>query len=181
MEQYIHFGLAAPIYTHFTSPIRRYADVMVHRLLAVSIGADSSYPNMLNGDLVQKISLNLNYRHKQAQYASRASILLNTLLYFKGRAEIHDGFIMGIRKNGIQVFVPKYGLESVVVFPEGSDYEITDEYFKANNTRVDLFARVTVEISLNESNLQHIRLQMKLVKPKIDGFSVDYILSAPEE
>jgi exosome complex exonuclease DIS3/RRP44 len=33
-EQFRHYGLAANIYTHFTSPIRRYADVVVHRLLA---------------------------------------------------------------------------------------------------------------------------------------------------
>lgn len=39
-----HFGLAADVYTHFTSPIRRYADVLVHRLLAASIGADSLDP-----------------------------------------------------------------------------------------------------------------------------------------
>lgn len=37
-EEWHHYGLAAPIYTHFTSPIRRYADVCVHRLLGAAIG-----------------------------------------------------------------------------------------------------------------------------------------------
>uniref|UniRef100_A0A1I8ATB4 Protein DIS3 homolog n=1 Tax=Steinernema glaseri TaxID=37863 RepID=A0A1I8ATB4_9BILA len=61
-SQYLHFGLAAPLYTHFTSPIRRFADVMVHRLLACAIGADQPHASMLSKMSVQNIANNLNYR-----------------------------------------------------------------------------------------------------------------------
>ena len=41
LPEFEHYGLCIPIYTHFTSPIRRYADVLVHRLLAASLDIDS--------------------------------------------------------------------------------------------------------------------------------------------
>ncbi|VDN01777.1 unnamed protein product [Onchocerca ochengi] len=88
---------------------------------------------------------------------------------------------MGIRKNGIQVFVPAYGFESIVVFPSGSNYQVTDDSLIAEGVEVRSFQRITVKLSLDETDVQHIRLDMKLVSPKIPGFSVDYILSAPEE
>lgn len=43
------------------------------------------------------------FRHKQAQYAGRASVQLMTMEYFKGREEEADGYIAGIRHNGVQV------------------------------------------------------------------------------
>lgn len=56
----------------------RYADVLVHRLLAAGIHADATFPDLLNKRVLQQICLNLNYRHRMAQYAARASVDLHT-------------------------------------------------------------------------------------------------------
>lgn len=77
--------------------------------------------------------------------------------------------------------MPAYGFESIVVFPRGSNYQVTDDSLRAEGVEVRSFQRITVKLSLDETDIQHIRLDMKLVAPKIPGFSVDYILSAPEE
>lgn len=51
---------------------------MVHRLLAVCIGADATYPDLLDKKKNHALCHNLNYRNRMAQYAGRASVALNT-------------------------------------------------------------------------------------------------------
>jgi len=98
--------------------VNRYADLLVHRLLAVSIGADMTYSELLSRQDMQKVCNNLNYRHKMSQYAQRSSVALHTHLFFRHKVQDEDAYILFVRQNALQVLIPKYGLEGSIYLKE---------------------------------------------------------------
>ncbi|KAI5865114.1 RNB-domain-containing protein [Durotheca rogersii] len=153
--EFRHYGLASEIYTHFTSPIRRYADLVAHRQLAAAIDYEPMHPAVRSRSKLEAVCKNINVRHRNAQLAGRASVSYYVGQSLKGRVAEEEGFVMKVFSNGFAVFVPRFGIEGLIRLRDLADPE-PDSVFSAETytlqtsgsreLSVELFAKVVVRI-----------------------------------
>ena len=187
-----HYGLAAPVYTHFTSPIRRYADVCVHRLLAASIDVAPLPVFLPSKSHLHDLAANTNRRDRAAQLAGRASVQLHTLIFFAGGedggegggAKEEDAYVLNVETSpnsepSFSVMVPRYGIEGKVRLtkisgkdeclvrdPEKHRLGYKDAKTGKMLASVAVFSKVRVKIWVRSSR-DRKELVVDLLEPKI--------------
>jgi len=118
-EPFGHFGLATDCYTHFTSPIRRYPDLVVHRLLDVALGGSGRVPP----DLVA-IAEESSRRERVAMEAEREIVQLKKIQFMQDKVgQVYEGFVSGVAPFGFFVELRDVFVEGLVhVTALGGDF-----------------------------------------------------------
>lgn len=124
-----HFGLNLRRYAHFTSPIRRYADLIVHRALIGSLGLGAGGLSREEEARLEEISALISASERRAMAAERDTVDRLIAAHLSGRkGETFEGRIAGVTKSGLFVQLPTYGADGFVpVSSLRDDYYIYDE------------------------------------------------------
>jgi ribonuclease R len=109
-----HFGLAFADYTHFTSPIRRYPDLIVHRLLKSKILSPRQYPTISRAD-IQTAGQWLSATEQRSVKAERQIVSIKKArLMQRHLGEEFDGFVSSVTKFGIFVLLRQFEVDGLV-------------------------------------------------------------------
>ena len=114
-----HYGLAKKEYTHFTSPIRRYPDLVVHRILKKALRNERAKTNSLSS-----MALHCSEQERAAEEAERELLMWRIFRFMKGKlGEEFDGIIVDITSAGLIVELDDYFVDGLVSYSDlGGDY-----------------------------------------------------------
>jgi ribonuclease R len=109
-----HFGLAKKNYTHFTSPIRRYPDLVVHRILkSILLEKDFKSPPL------HSVALHCSERERRADEAERELVEWRILRYLKTRlGDVFDGIVINISRMGLLVELKDFFVAGMIPFED---------------------------------------------------------------
>jgi ribonuclease R len=159
-----HYGLSFKYYTHFTSPIRRYPDMMVHRLMSIYLAEE----NPGGQDKYEKLCNHSSKMERLAAEAERASVKYKQVEYMSDKTGmVFEGVISGVTEWGIYVEIIENQCEGMIHIREltGDFYEYDEENYciKGRSTGKIYTLGDRVNIEVVKADLQKKQLDYRIV------------------
>ena len=154
-----HYGLAFPYYTHFTSPIRRYPDIMVHRLLTRYLHGGKS----ANSDEYEDLCDHCSAMEQLAANAERASVKYKQVEFMSDKiGQVFNGVISGVTEWGLYVELNANKCEGLIPIRDLNDdfYEFDEKNYCLTGKRHKQIYRLgdTIAVKIAQANLQRKQL-----------------------
>lgn len=166
-----HFGLAAKYYCHFTSPIRRYPDLQIHRIIKENLHSGLSEKRILHYEsILPDVARETSRLERRADDAERDTDKLKMVQYMEEHnGEIFEGVISGITAWGIYVELPNTieGMVSVISLP-GGHYSFDENHYEMVNYRTNAAYRLGQRVRVKVAGTD--RLQR----------TIDFVLAADD-
>ncbi|OZI75182.1 ribonuclease R [Bordetella genomosp. 12] len=177
-----HFGLAYPAYSHFTSPIRRYPDLLTHRVIKALLEGRRYVPELQSQPVVigrsqrdhehaiwEKLGLLLSASERRADEASRDVEAWLKCWFVKERVgEDFSGTVTGVASFGIFVTLDTLHVEGLVHVSElgGEYFQFNDSLHELRGERTGMRYRLTdkVQVQVARVDLEARRIEFRLVK-----------------
>lgn len=160
-----HYGLSFDFYTHFTSPIRRYPDMLVHRLLETYLNEGKSR----NQNKYEKMCQHTSEMEKRAENAERASIKYKQVEFMKDKlGQVFEGVISGVTEWGFFVELKENLCEGLVHIRE-----LDDDYYFFDEDNYSIIGRRTKKRYQLGDLVKVILARADLMKKQLDFLLAD--------
>lgn len=159
-----HYGLGFENYTHFTSPIRRYSDVLVHRILEKNISGDYR----MEVEKLEKMCRYISQMERHAMDAERESIKYKQVEFLQRRVgEEFDGYVTGMIERGIFVELENILCEGLIAFDTMDDYyEMTGHRLAARGRQSGRIIKMgdKLRVKLLDTDLARRQIELELLE-----------------
>lgn len=155
-----HYGLAFPYYTHFTSPIRRYPDLLVHRLVERYLIENQS---SVDKEEYEDLCFHASEMEKRAAEMERDSVKYKQAEYLQDQiGKVFDGLISGISKWGIYVELKDSKCEGLIKYADINDdfYYLDEENFRVIGREFGNVYQLGDEVKIQVKSVNLIKKQL---------------------